>query len=120
MDFDQVELTLLPAPGDPERVCYEIQAKLAGVGEYLRRNGVGVITIGAHPTGDSYIGQLVFTLGPNTVTAVEAVAGAWIQTRFGRRVRLKFDDVEVEAQTTRGIEELLRRAFALGRQQASC
>jgi hypothetical protein len=74
MDFDQVELTLLPAPGDPERVCCKIQAKLAGVGEYLRRHGVRVTTIGAHPTGDSYIAQLVFTPGPNTITAVEAVA----------------------------------------------
>ena len=33
MDLDQVELTLLPAPDDPERVCYEIQAKLLGIHE---------------------------------------------------------------------------------------
>ena len=28
MDLDQVELTLLRAPDDPEGVCYEIEAKL--------------------------------------------------------------------------------------------
>ena len=67
MDFDQVELTLLPAPGDPERVCYEIQAKLVGIRENLGRHGVRVTTVGAHPTGDSHIGQFIFTLGPGAI-----------------------------------------------------
>jgi hypothetical protein len=57
MDLDQVELTLLPAPDDPERICYEIQAKLFGIHENLRKHGVDVTRVGAHPAGGTHVGQ---------------------------------------------------------------
>jgi hypothetical protein len=112
MDLDQVELTLLPAPDDPERVCYEIQAKLLGIHEKLRKRGVGVTSVGAHPAGDTHIGQFIITLGPAAIAAIAAVAGAWVQTRFGRRIRLKSNEVEAEARTTQAIDELLKRVSA--------
>jgi hypothetical protein len=40
------------------------------------------------------------------------VAEAWVQTRVGRRIRLKFDEVEAEAQTLQMIDELLKRVSA--------
>jgi hypothetical protein len=112
MDLDLVELTLLPAPGDPRRVCYEIQAKLVEIQENLRKRGVGVTTVIAHPTGDTNMGQFVITLGPPAITAIAAVARAWVQTRFGRRMRFKFDDVEAEVRTVQEIDGLLKRLTA--------
>jgi hypothetical protein len=109
MDVDQVALTLLPAPDDPERVCYEIQAKLLGIREKLRKRGVGVTSVGARSAGDTHIGQFIITLGPAAIAVISAVAGAWVQTRFGRRIRLKFNEIEVEARTTQAIDELLKR-----------
>ena len=53
MDLDQVELTLLPAPDDTERVCYETQVTLLEIREKLRRHGAGVTCVGAHPAGDT-------------------------------------------------------------------
>lgn len=113
MDLHQVELTLLPAPDDPERVCYEIQAKLPGILDKLRKRGVGVTTVGAQPIGDTHIAQYIITLGPAAIAAIAAVAGAWVQTRSGRRIRLKFDDIEDKARTTEAIAELLERVSAL-------
>ena len=114
MDLDQVELTLLPAPDDPERVCYEIQAKLLGIHENLRKRGVGVTSVIAHPAGDTHIGQFIITLGPPAIAAIAAVAGAWVKTRFGRRIQFKFDDdVEAEARTAQEIDELLKQLTAL-------
>ena len=49
------------------------------------------------------------TLGPAAIAAIAAVAGAWVQTRFGRRIQLKFDDVDAEAGTAQAIDELLKR-----------
>ena len=108
MELDQVELTLLPAPDDPERVCYEIQAKLLGIQKSLRKHGVEVTSIGARPTGDTHMGQFIITLGPAAIPVIAAVAGAWVQTRLGRGVRLSFDEVEAEARTPRAIDDLLR------------
>ena len=76
MDLDQVELTLLPAPDDPERICYEIQAKLLRVTENLRERGISVSSIGPRPAGDTHMGRLVITLGPGANAAISAVAGA--------------------------------------------
>jgi hypothetical protein len=112
MDFDQVELTLLPAPDDPERVCYEIASKLLKIQDNLRKRGVNVTSIIARPTGDTNMGQFVITLGPPAITAIAAVAGAWVQTRFGRRMRFKFDDVEAEVRTVQEIDGLLKRLTA--------
>ena len=42
-----------------------------------------------------------------------AVAGAWAQARFGRKVRLKVGDIEAEASTAEEIERLLANAVAL-------
>jgi len=43
---------------------------------------------------------------------VAALCGAWLQARFGRKVRLKIGDVEAEGRSTKEIEELLERAQA--------
>jgi hypothetical protein len=114
MDLDQVELTLLRSPSDPERVCYETTAKLVGIHETLRKRGVSVTSIIAHPACDTHVSQFVFTLGPYAIAAIGAVAGAWVQTRFGRRIRLKFDEVEAEARTAQEIDELLKHLTPSG------
>jgi hypothetical protein len=109
MDLDQVELTLLRAPDDPERVCYEIAAKLVGIQEKLRKREVRVTSIIAHPAADTHMGQFIVTLGPPAIAVVAAVAGAWVATRSGRRIRFKFDAVEAEARTAQEIDEVLKR-----------
>jgi hypothetical protein len=93
MDLDQVELTLLPAPDDPGRVYYEIQAKLLEIREKLRTHGVGGTSVGAQPASDTHIGRFIIAL---SLAAIVAIAGAWVQTRLGRSIRLKFDEGEAE------------------------
>ncbi|MFL9936924.1 hypothetical protein P0D88_50130 [Paraburkholderia sp. RL18-103-BIB-C] len=38
--------------------------------------------------------------------------GAWITARYGRKVRLKIGDVEVEARSIEEVDQLLQRARA--------
>jgi hypothetical protein len=58
-----------------------------------------------------------FLLGGFTTENVKSVAlvlgpivGAWLQARYGRKVRLKIGDIEAEARDAAEIEELLRQA----------
>ena len=90
----QIEFTLLSAPDDPGRVCYETQAKLLAIQESLRDHRVNVLTVGALPSGDTQIGQFIITLGLAAIPAIAAIAGAWIETRSGCIVRLKLDEAE--------------------------
>ena len=113
VDLDQIELTLLPVSDDPERVCYETQAKLLAIQESLWEQRVRVITVWAHPSGDTHLGQFIITLAPGAIPAIAAVAGAWIRTRSGRGVRLRLDEVETEASTAEALDDLLKLASAL-------
>jgi hypothetical protein len=112
MEHDGLEMFLLRAPDDPTQFSDEIRADLFRAHESLRKRGVGVTSVGAHPAGDTHIGQFLITLGPPAIAAIAAVAGAWVQARFGRKVRLKFGDIEAEARTPEEIEELLKRVAA--------
>jgi hypothetical protein len=47
-----------------------------------------------------------------TIPAATALVGAWLQARFGRKVRIKVGDVEVEAATLQEVEHLLEQAKA--------
>ena len=46
----------------------------------------------------------------SSMTAVAALCGAWIQARYGRKVRIKIGDVEAEGRNVEEIERLLQRA----------
>jgi hypothetical protein len=111
VDLDRIELTLLPASDDPDRLCYETQAKLLGIQESPRKHRVGVITVGPHPSGDTHVGRFIITLGPGANPAIAAVAGAWMETGSGRGVRLRLDEVETEASTAEALGDLLKLAF---------
>jgi hypothetical protein len=111
MDGDRVELNLLRATDDPTQFSDEYQAELEDFDRGLRRYPLGVTSFAAHQGGDgTLLGQFIVSLGPAFVTGVAAVAGAWVQARFGRKVRLKFGDIEAEARTPEELEELLKRA----------
>lgn len=109
MDSDQIELTLLRSPDDPAQFSDEHQAELSDIQKSLRQGGLQVTGIAAHPAGDTHLGQFLITLGPPVIAAVAAVAGAWVHARYGRKVRLKFDDVVAEGRTPAEIGELLKR-----------
>lgn len=104
----QIELTLLPAPDDPGRACYETQAKLLAIQESLRDHRVNVVTVGALPSGDTQIGQFIITLGPAAIPAIAAIAGAWIETRSGRSVGLRLDEAEAEVSTVGALGDFLK------------
>lgn len=108
MGLEQIELTLLPASDDPERVCYGTQAKLLAIQEYLRQHRVNVVTVGTRPSGDTHMGQFIITHSTGAIPAIEAIARAWIETRFGRRVRFGFGSVEVEVRTAQALDGVLQ------------
>jgi hypothetical protein len=118
VDLDQIELTLLPASDDPERVCYETQAKLLAIRESLWKQRVSVIIVGAHPSGDTHLSQFIITLAPGAIPAIASIARAWMETRFGRGVRLALGEVEAEATTAQALDDLLKHAFAQTRPEA--
>ena len=107
-DQNGIKLTLMRAPDDPTQFSDDHQAELYTIQEGLRKGGLQVTGFAAHAAADTHLGQFLITLGPTVIVAVAAVARAWVQARHGRKVRLKFGDVEAEARSPEEIEGLLK------------
>ena len=116
-EFIKAEITLGRAPDDPREYDPKYQEELdafvssldaAGV-EYSQRS-VSLHSVGA---SDWPIGEFALSFGMGALPALTGLAGAWIQARYGRKVRIKVGDVEAEASTVEEIERLLELAATL-------
>ena len=80
---------------------------------YLSSAGIVGVTPGAGLGPASEVGEFIVTLTPVAGPVFGAALGAWLQARYGRKIRVKFDDIEIEAQTPEQVETLLARLEAL-------
>jgi hypothetical protein len=112
-DRDELTLSLLRAPDDPAQFSLDHQAELKVIYKDLRRRGLRVNAIAAHPGDDTYLGVFRIVLDPSATTAIAAIAIAWMLARNGRKVRLNFAGVEAEGRTYEELIHFLRRASEL-------
>ena len=120
MVAERIEIQLIPAPDDAAPNSAEYQAELDGFYKILRSRGVVPQRVletleAAVGPGETamWLGQ--FVIVAKTATPIVAiigpalgtVIGVWLHNRYGRKVRMKIGDIEVEAQTMDEVRELL-------------
>ena len=91
VDRDGMELTLLCASDDPAQLVDELPAEVIEVYWALKK-----VRRFIDPAVRNFGGEFLSTLGPPAIADAAAVAGAWVNARYGRKVRLKVGDVEAE------------------------
>jgi len=112
--MDKVRLTLQRAADDPKVNDPAFQAELSAFSAALGAAGItysqrgmmfDAVGVPGYPLPD-----YLLTLGPPVIAAAAGACGAWVQARFGRKVRLKIGDVEAEGRSVEEIESLLKLA----------
>jgi hypothetical protein len=103
----EIEVVLERAPDDPDVHAPEFQSELGAFYDQADRDELPLVAYGAewhvHP-------EFVLTLVPAAIAGVAALCGAWVQARYGRKVRLKIGDMEAEGRSVEEIEALLQKA----------
>src|SRR5271168_1074130 len=80
---------------------------------YLWSAGITGVVSGAAPGPPAEVGEFTITLARKLDPRFGTELGAWLQAQYGRKVRVKFDDIEIEAQTPEQVETLLARLEVL-------
>ena len=98
MEPVEVRVVLVRAPNDPKVNEPKFQEELREFSRSLRAAGLSfsqramafdsVDAVG-HP-----LPEFLVTLGPLATAALAAIGGAWVQARYGRKMRLKVGDVD--------------------------
>jgi hypothetical protein len=74
---------------------------------YLSSAGIIGVTPGEALEPTAKVGAFIVTLARERRPVFGKVLGAWLQARYGRKIRVKSDDVELAAQTPEQVELLL-------------
>lgn len=111
---NKMRLWLVPAADDPSAYDREYQRGLAEFYASLQARAIKVsprmFFRDAVGGGVSFVGDFVIPLAQVIGPTLGVVLVAWLQGRSGRKVRLKFGDVDAEGGTLEEVEALLKRA----------
>lgn len=108
--MDQIELEFLPSSEDFTHRS-EFYRDLDGIDKKLRRKASSVTAyMGGGAGHGNYTGTFLVTIAPGVIAALSAVLGAWLQARYGRKVRLRIGDIEAEGRNLEEVDALLKRA----------
>ena len=63
--------------------------------------------------GGGPLGEFIFNHAEVLITALSAAGVAWLNGRSGRKLRIKYRDVEIEANTTKEVEVMVQQVRML-------
>jgi hypothetical protein len=106
------ELVLVRASDDPPQNDAAYLKQLSEFSRALNDSGVEYSQRGmAFDSIDALgfpLGEYTLRFGPMAAAAVSAPIAAWLTAKYGRKVRIKFGDVEVEGRSVQELNELLK------------
>jgi len=106
-------LTLVPSANDPPVLDSQYQKELESFKKSLLALGLEVhFTMELRESmggGGGLLGEFLIKIAPIIGSGgLFGLLGAWLQAKYGRKVRVKFGDTEAEARSVEEIRALLK------------
>lgn len=108
-----LRIELIPGPADAPTNSSQSESDLQDVVDQLRVQGVDAsgLILSLNAVAATGPDHSPLYIGVSSAAALAApVIVAWLHGRYGRRVKLKVGDTEVEASTAKEVEKLLKVA----------
>jgi hypothetical protein len=107
----ELSIVLIPSPDDPPKHSKEYQTELSTFAQEMRAHGIDFSTravlMESASGGGFSLGEF-FAVLKTVSPALAVTVGAWLQKKYGRKVKLKYKDVEIEATTVEDVERLIK------------
>ena len=115
-----VTIRLVPEADEPPVFSHDFQAEFRSLKTSLSQDGVEAeapfMALDSADAVSGYTGELLIPFIQFVGPVVGVVVGAWLQSKAGRKVRIKIGDVEIEATTKNSLtkeelDKILQRAL---------
>lgn len=101
------ELILVRAKDDAPPFSIEYQAELGKFASQAHASRQRAFAMDSVVGGGGPLGEFIFNHGEALITALSSVGVAWLTARAGRKLRLKFDGIEIEASNAQEVTTML-------------
>lgn len=100
-------LSLIPSKDDPSIFSREYQEELGTFSKNASASSQRSFVMDSVDGGGGPIGEFIFNNAGTLITALTTLAGTWIGSRYGRKLKLKIGDKEIEANTLAELEVMV-------------
>jgi hypothetical protein len=104
----ELRVTLIPALDELNKFSPEYQAVLVVFSRDTKPTSQTAYTMDAIGAGGGLIGEYAFEVSKIVLPVIAVAATAFISGRAGRKIRVAFGDIEVEAATLEQVEKALK------------
>ena len=106
-NIDKCVLFLIPSKDDPDIFSREYQKELGSFSKSANATSQRAFVMDAVGGGGGPLGEFIFNNAGTLITALTTLAGTWIGSRYGRKLKLKIGDTEIEANTVAELEKMV-------------
>lgn len=104
----KLEIDLIPAPNDAEMFSREYQTVLNEFSRVAKPTSQRAFAMDAIDAVGGPLGEYAFKLAGILIPTVTAAVVAYISGRAGRKVKIKFADIEIEASSIEQVDAALK------------
>jgi hypothetical protein len=112
MHSDEFHLILVPSKDDAPPFSTEYQSELGQFSRQAHASSQRCFVMDSVDGGGGPLGEFIFNHASELITDLTALGAAWLNGRSGRKLRLKFGDVEIEANNQKEIDAMLKQVRA--------